>query len=288
MAYPEYYNELGVSPSADMKEIKSAYRKLAKKYHPDLNPGDKKAEDKLKKINAAYDVLSDFSKRAEYDYFGQQAEKAMQEYQEQAPAEQTKEKPIYRKENTPQDAPQKNPTKPMSFGRLIFNRTVILGIFIGYLMFLHSNIDKDDPQNIKKMMNNSSAVLVDKVKDIKDWFVENIASVDWKQKFLFIAVKNNWVSNLTALLEKNPDAQIVDEKGYSLLMYAPTRKVAEILLAYGADINYVAPDDETPYSQALRNNRRAIINLYLEKGVKMRIIKPAKKSTTVKPSTWKK
>ncbi len=288
MAYPEYYNELGVSPSADMKEIKSAYRKLAKKYHPDLNPGDKKAEDKLKKINAAYDVLSDFSKRAEYDYFGQQAEKAMQEYQEQAPAEQTKEKPIYRKENTPQDAPQKNPTKPMSFGRLIFNRTVILGIFIGYLMFLHSNIDKNDPQNIKKMMNNSSAVLVDKVKDIKDWFVENIASVDWKQKFLFIAVKNNWVSNLTALLEKNPDAQIVDEKGYSLLMYAPTRKVAEILLAYGADINYVAPDDETPYSQALRNNRRAIINLYLEKGVKMRIIKPAKKSTTVKPSTWKK
>lgn len=288
MAYPEYYNELGVSPSADMKEIKSAYRKLAKKYHPDLNPGDKKAEDKLKKINAAYDVLSDFSKRAEYDYFGQQAEKAMQEYQEQAPAEQTKEKPIYRKENTPQDAPQKNPTKPMSFGRLIFNRTVILGIFIGYLMFLYSNIDKNDPQNIKKMMNNSSAVLVDKVKDIKDWFVENIASVDWKQKFLFIAVKNNWVSNLTALLEKNPDAQIVDEKGYSLLMYAPTRKVAEILLAYGADINYVAPDDETPYSQALRNNRRAIINLYLEKGVKMRIIKPAKKSTTVKPSTWKK
>ena len=155
-------------------------------------------------------------------------------------------------------------------------------------MFLYSNIDKNDPQNIKKMMNNSSAVLVDKVKDIKDWFVENIASVDWKQKFLFIAVKNNWVLNLTALLEKNPDAQIVDEKGYSLLMYAPTRKVAEILLAYGADINYVAPDDETPYSQALRNNRRAIINLYLEKGVKMRIIKPAKKSTTVKPSTWKK
>jgi curved DNA-binding protein len=70
MEYKDYYRTLGVSKSATEKEIKSAYRKLAQKYHPDRNPGDKRAEDKFKEINEAYEVLGDSQKRAKYDRLG--------------------------------------------------------------------------------------------------------------------------------------------------------------------------------------------------------------------------
>ena len=66
----DYYEVLGIGKNATDAEIKSAYRKLAKKYHPDLNPGDKDAEEKFKEVNEANDVLSDPNKRKRYDQFG--------------------------------------------------------------------------------------------------------------------------------------------------------------------------------------------------------------------------
>ena len=70
MEYKDYYKILGVSKSADEKEIKSAFRKLARKYHPDKNPGDKAAEDKFKEINEAYEVLGNAENRSLYDRLG--------------------------------------------------------------------------------------------------------------------------------------------------------------------------------------------------------------------------
>ncbi len=70
MEYKDYYKLLGVERNADEKEIKRAFRKLAVKYHPDKNPGDKRAEDRFKEINEAYEVLSDPAKRAKYDQLG--------------------------------------------------------------------------------------------------------------------------------------------------------------------------------------------------------------------------
>src|SRR6202790_5880716 len=66
----DYYELLGVSRKANAKEIRTAFRKLARKYHPDLNPGDKSSEEKFKQLQEAYDVLSDTKKRQMYDQHG--------------------------------------------------------------------------------------------------------------------------------------------------------------------------------------------------------------------------
>lgn len=73
MAKRDFYDVLGIGRNADEKEIKRAYRKLAKKYHPDTNPGDNEAEQKFKKVTEAYNVLSDAEKKKLYDQFGMAA-----------------------------------------------------------------------------------------------------------------------------------------------------------------------------------------------------------------------
>src|SRR5512140_216926 len=71
MEYKDYYKILGVERGASQDVIKKAYRKLAMKFHPDRNPGDKKAEDKFKEINEANEVLGDPKKRSRYDQLGE-------------------------------------------------------------------------------------------------------------------------------------------------------------------------------------------------------------------------
>ena len=73
MAKRDFYDVLGVGKSASPDELKSAYRKLAVKYHPDKNPGDKVAEDKFKEASEAYGILSDKEKKQNYDNFGHAA-----------------------------------------------------------------------------------------------------------------------------------------------------------------------------------------------------------------------
>jgi len=89
MAYIDYYKILGVDKSATQDDIKKAYRKLARKHHPDLNPGDKEAEKKFKELNEANEVLSNPENRAKYDKYGEnwkhgeEYEKAQQQRQYQ-------------------------------------------------------------------------------------------------------------------------------------------------------------------------------------------------------------
>src|SRR3954466_13671020 len=70
MDFKDYYSTLGVAKTATEKEIKAAYRKLARKLHPDVNPGDKTSESKFKEVNEAYEVLGDPEKRKKYDELG--------------------------------------------------------------------------------------------------------------------------------------------------------------------------------------------------------------------------
>src|SRR5512142_3049190 len=73
----DYYQTLGVERGASADEIRKAYRKLARKHHPDLNPGDKAAEDRFKKVQEVYDVLSDAKKKQMYDQVGYYSENGM-------------------------------------------------------------------------------------------------------------------------------------------------------------------------------------------------------------------
>jgi molecular chaperone DnaJ len=94
MAGKNYYDILGIKRDASEKEIKQAYRRLARQYHPDVNPGDKSAEAKFKEINEAYEILSDKDKRKKYDRYGdkwqyadqfEQAERQQTQYWDSAP-----------------------------------------------------------------------------------------------------------------------------------------------------------------------------------------------------------
>src|ERR671913_1482130 len=70
MDFKDYYATLGIPKTANAKEVKQAYRKMARKYHPDVNPGDKSAESRFKEINEAYEVIGDPDKRKKYDELG--------------------------------------------------------------------------------------------------------------------------------------------------------------------------------------------------------------------------
>lgn len=84
MDFKDYYKVLGVERNASPDAIKAAYRKLARKYHPDMNPGDKKGEERFKSINEAYDVLGDASKRKKYDELGANWEQILREREQGA------------------------------------------------------------------------------------------------------------------------------------------------------------------------------------------------------------
>ncbi|KEZ94429.1 DnaJ C-terminal domain-containing protein [Nonlabens ulvanivorans] len=103
MKFIDYYKILGVEKNASENDIKKAYRKMARKYHPDLNPNDKKAETKFKQLNEANEVLSNPENRKKYDQYGENWENA--EAYEQAKKQQSKHKqaPYYRQQSYNQE-----------------------------------------------------------------------------------------------------------------------------------------------------------------------------------------
>lgn len=160
MSYPEYYTILGVKPSASMQDIKRAYHVLAKKLHPDVNKNDKKSEEQLKKVNEAYAVLKDLAKRAEYDYFGKQAEEAQKQSQNQQP-EYTDSSP--QTKTAPETVTIIEKRGFWFYLSFAVNKMILLAIMVAYMWFFYINIDKNEPYNVFKTLNNMADYMIEKV-----------------------------------------------------------------------------------------------------------------------------
>lgn len=183
MSYPEYYTILGVKPSASMQDIKRAYHVLAKKLHPDVNKNDKKSEEQLKKVNEAYAVLKDLAKRAEYDYFGKQAEEAQKQSQNQQP-EYTDSSP---QTNTAQETVTIIEKRGFWFYlSFAVNKMILLAIMVAYMWFFYINIDKNEPYNVFKTLNNMADYMIEKVPEksqlAMDRMKELYAESEWVKK----------------------------------------------------------------------------------------------------------
>jgi hypothetical protein len=183
MSYPEYYTILGVKPSASMQDIKRAYHVLAKKLHPDVNKNDKKSEEQLKKVNEAYAVLKDLAKRAEYDYFGKQAEEAQKQSQNQQP-EYTDSSP--QTNTAPETVTIIEKRGFWFYLSFAVNKMILLAIMVAYMWFFYINIDKNEPYNVFKTLNNMADYMIEKVPEksqlAMDRMKELYAESEWVKK----------------------------------------------------------------------------------------------------------
>ena len=266
MAYPQYYKDLGVKETASMDEIKQAYRELAKKYHPDANNGDKKSEEKLKKVNEAYAVLKDYGRRAEYDYEGQLARERAQKVQKAqtyAASTATAPQSAYYAGNTAAERPARRWLK------ILIHELFAFGLLCGYVWVMLANADKNDPWNVAKMLSNTGKAVtvtideaVQKSKDLSRGHV-------WRDKLLFYAVRHNQAWLTDKLLEQRPEVNIVDDEGYSLLMRAQNAETAAKILQHKADVNYRAPDGQSAFSLAIKRNDMALVQLLHKHGARV-------------------
>ena len=230
MNYPDYYKVLNVKNNASMAEIKEAYHAMVKKYHPDINKNNKKAEEKLKQINAAYAVLKNYAKRAEYDYH-------------------RRNKAINSVENT-QAAP-----KQYGF-RVWITKFFLLLFLIMYILFLFQYRDKDKPYNILLTLNNAA----EEMEAIPQKLLNSA---------LIKAVEYDNVKSVAWLLKSGANAEQYDERGYNLLMLTDNPQIAELLILHNAKVNYTAADGNSPLQQAVNNQNQEIKKILFKYGAKM-------------------
>ena len=119
MNYIDYYQTLGVQKDSSPEDIRKAYRKLARKYHPDVNPGNKEAEKKFKEINEANTVLSDSEKRKKYDLYGKDWEHGEQ-FEQQRQSQQIR-------LSLPSDCLRRPLCRNLKFQRFLGEGVLILG-----------------------------------------------------------------------------------------------------------------------------------------------------------------
>ena len=282
MEYPEYYKILELPIDADLAEIKRQYRKLAKKYHPDLNGGDKSAEESFKKVKEAYETLSDANKRAAYDLGWKKQRSAEQKARRKQPSPSTSARPEATKKSPPPASEPKakskktagpkqkikpTPRSPQKKGKKSF--AAILNIFLSSLFFsaalffliINIRLSKDD--------------FADFYTDIKNF------AISPKGYFIGRDVSKNDLENTAKSLkiEDNPQAvhdiaNMKNADGYSLLMLAKTPEMSQMLLENKADVNYQSPDGYTALLLAIKNNNKAQVEVLLKAGASAEVTDP--------------
>ena len=269
MSYPEYYEILNIKPEASQDEIKRAYHKLAKKLHPDTHGNDKKSEEKLKKVNEAYNVLKDEKKRAEYDFFGKQAKEA-----ERQSNEQTKNDPSVYEQPQPEPVIIKEQVNWWKYLWFCINKIILLTILLGYCWLLYSNADKNEPYNVSKMLINTADYLIKEIPNKINSGVEVLhnkyKNSSMPEKLTFYLVKNGKI-NLLKTLTPMLDMKALDSSDnmHSLLMSSPNGEMTEYLLSLPQDVSYVAKDGSTALSEAIERGDSDSIVLLLRSGARV-------------------
>lgn len=265
MDYPEYYKILELPIDAKTEEIKRQYRKLAKKYHPDLNQNDKTAEEKFKKLKEAYEVLSDENKRAAYDLDWKKQRKTEQKARRkpapEKPNEKTAKTPKKTKKETPtwqKKSPIKSPKKRKQkhFSFMLFRLFFSLVIISAIMLFGAPKVLQH-----KEKINSS----LNEIKELAGGF---------DSYFMQKEVQNNEVKKLEKILKKEKEEiktpqDIVNFKnadGYSLLMLSKTADMSKMLIENGADVNYIAPDGSSALLQAVKNNNKQQVEVLIGAG----------------------
>lgn len=254
MSDPEYYKILQVSKKASVSEIKIAYRRLAKKYHPDVNPNDKKAESQFKKINEAYEVLKNSAKRAEYDNLL----KCREDEQQRKATTQNYKKSVKTAENKAR--------QQRSLKVILWQKIFLLLIFCGYIGVLYYNSDVNQPFNFYKAFSNTGAKMNNAITDSGKIIVEFYQNDEWLTTAWRYVTEFNDVKLAKRLLEYRSTCQIFDDKGHNLLMKTSNVEIAKALIEAGCDVNYKAPDGETALSLAIKNNNEELSELLRKKG----------------------
>lgn len=279
MAYPEYYNLLGVKPDASPDEIKKSYIRLVKQYHPDTHQGNKAAEEKLKHINEAYDVLKDFAKRAEYDYMGtvQSEPETETDTSFQEPEQFTDYPQPYSSAPEYVYTETAKATRKFHFSlRFILGKLFLLAFLVLYAIFIHAHRDPRDPDNLFKMFANSSYALIQGGKDLVHFGISKLGASQSVSQFtvdmLFDAVRRNNPNSVRILLRllpsrlasvyvNAPDAQ---KNNRTPLMEAQHPEIISMLLEAGAVVSRADNTGETALTLAIRRNDAVAVELLLQ------------------------
>ena len=270
MEYPEYYKILELPLDADLTDIKRQYRKCAKKYHPDLNKGDKEAEEMFKKVKEAYETLKDENKRASYDLSWKKQrnkEQKARKKTQQPPNEQKAQKttPKQKQKQSPEkkkpEKPAKKSVKKRSFFKIL--RIFFFLLLICVVLLLMTAMLVENKEEIKVFSKNFTEI----TDNLNGYLLKRtIAENDIKQAKKTLQKENqNNTENLQDIINfKNSD-------GYSLLMLSKTADMSKLLIENGADVNYIAPDGATALLLAVKNNNRGQVETLLKAGAKAEV-----------------
>ncbi|MBQ9271627.1 MAG: DnaJ domain-containing protein [Alphaproteobacteria bacterium] len=276
MAYPEFYDILGVLPDASPEDIKKAYYKLAKQYHPDTHAGDAIAEEQLKRINEAYDVLKDLAKRAEYDYYGtnepENLDNASATSNDIIPCE--SENSDCAVDKTVKMKTAKQHTRHFS-GKAI----LLLLFLLFYTIFLYAHRDPKNPADLIKILLNSSQTILNMSNNTVSYLHKHSnykqTCVQTLQKAAFYAVHHNNTFLLKILLNYvATDTVNLQNYHRTLLLSAEQPEVIRLLLTAGAKVNIVDSLGETPLSLAVRRNDVISAELLLQANADANYILP--------------
>ena len=270
MEYPEYYKILELPTDAELAEIKKQYRKLAKKYHPDMNPDDKTAEDKFKKLKEAYEVLIDENRRAAYDLEWKKQRDIEREARKKENLK-AKEKPKNaraKSESSPAKAPTIRKNKKSSdVGKRVFRKIFrFVFIQIPVLVFCISICfygikNKDTIFDLGQKTLNGLSELGEFVADNQKYLLKREVATNDMQKVRSIIEEKQEQSP-----ENSDIINIKNSDGYSLLMLAQTAEMSQMLIDNGAEVNYQAPDGTTALLSAVRNNNAKQVEILLRSG----------------------